>query len=112
MKETFYGILSATALGIRSPNYEGLHNYRDSEWRGIADRPNVKAAIALAEIGETDLADQFIRYQARIGFDDSFIYRELDAPVSERAIPMIQMMRAEALSAFEEWERKSDKVPY
>jgi soluble lytic murein transglycosylase-like protein len=67
MKETFYGILSATALGIRTPNFEGLHNYRDSEWRGIADRANVRAAIALAEIGENDLADQFIRYQARIG---------------------------------------------
>lgn len=67
LKETFYGILSATALGIRTLNYEGLHNYRDAEWRGIAERPNVKAAIALAEIGENDLADQFIRYQARIG---------------------------------------------
>lgn len=66
-KETFYGILSATALGIRTPNYEGLHNYRDSEWRSVAERPNVKAAIALTEIGENDLADQFIRYQARIG---------------------------------------------
>src|SRR2546427_12669905 len=28
---------------------------------------------------------------ARIGFDDSFIYRELNAPAAERAIPMIQM---------------------
>jgi soluble lytic murein transglycosylase len=67
LKETFYGLLSATALGIRTPNYEGLHDYRDAEWRSISAKPNVRAAIALAEIGETALADLFIRHQARIG---------------------------------------------
>ncbi|HEX5182854.1 MAG TPA: lytic transglycosylase domain-containing protein [Allosphingosinicella sp.] len=66
-KETFYGLLAATALGIHSSNYEGLHDYRDAEWRPVADRPDVRAAIALTEIGETDLADLFIRYQAKIG---------------------------------------------
>ena len=49
---------------------------------------------------------------ARIGFDDSFIYQQLRMPQAERAIPMIQLMRDEALSAFEEWERKIDRVPY
>jgi soluble lytic murein transglycosylase len=66
-KETFYGLIASTALGIRGPGASGLHNYRDAEWRGIAGKPNVRAAIALAQIGEADLADQFIRYQARIG---------------------------------------------
>jgi soluble lytic murein transglycosylase-like protein len=67
LKETFYGMLAATALGIRAPGYAGLHDYRDAEWRGIANKPNVRAAIALAEIGEEDMAEQFIRHQARIG---------------------------------------------
>ena len=67
LKETFYGMLAATALGIRTPNHTGLHDYRDSEWRPIASKPNVRAAIALTEIGETELADQFVRHQARIG---------------------------------------------
>ncbi len=49
---------------------------------------------------------------ARIGFDDSFIYRQLQVTAAERAIPMIQLMRDEALAAFEEWERKTDRVPY
>src|SRR4051812_26057516 len=66
-KETFYGLLAASALGIRAANYEGLHNYRDAEWRGIAGKPNVRAAMAFAELGETDLADQYVRWQARIG---------------------------------------------
>lgn len=67
LKETFYGLLAASALGIKSPNYSQLHDYRDAEWRGIAGKPNVKAALALAEIGETALADEYIRHQARIG---------------------------------------------
>ncbi|MGA9582808.1 MAG: transglycosylase SLT domain-containing protein [Allosphingosinicella sp.] len=66
-KETFYGLIATTALGIGGPGATGLHNYRDAEWRGIAGKPNVRAALALAEIGESDLADQFLRHQARIG---------------------------------------------
>src|SRR5262249_43023745 len=49
---------------------------------------------------------------ARIGFDDSFIYQQLEVPAAKRAIPMLQLMREEALSAFEEWERKSDRIAY
>jgi soluble lytic murein transglycosylase len=67
LKETFYGLISASALGIKSANYSELHNYGDAEWRGIAQKPNVKAAIALTEIGETTLADEYIRHQAKIG---------------------------------------------
>ena len=66
-KETFYGMLAATALGIRSANFAGLHDYRDAEWRGIARKPNVRAAIALAQIGEDELAGEYIRHQARLG---------------------------------------------
>jgi len=66
-RETFYGLLAASALGIRPTAREGLHDYRDSEWRPIAGKPNVRAAIAFAQLGEADLADQFIRHQARIG---------------------------------------------
>ena len=49
---------------------------------------------------------------SRIGFDDSFIYRELAQPHSERKIPMIQMMREQALAAFRAWETKSNKIEY
>jgi soluble lytic murein transglycosylase-like protein len=66
-KETFYGLIATTALGISGPGTSGLHDYRDSEWRGIAGKPNVRTALALAEIGEADLADQYIRQQARLG---------------------------------------------
>jgi guanine deaminase len=49
---------------------------------------------------------------SKIGFDDSSIYREIARPHSERGIPMIQMMREEALAAFRAWEEKADKRPY
>jgi len=49
---------------------------------------------------------------SRIGFDDSLIYRELSQPRSQRKIPMVQMMRTEALAAFRAWENKPDKIDY
>ncbi len=66
LPETFYGLLAADALGIKTPVAK-LHNYRDTKWLSLADKPNVKAALALIEIGETGLADDFIRHQARLG---------------------------------------------
>ncbi len=65
--ETFYGLLAREALGIKTASAAELHDYRDAEWRTIAAKPNVRAALALAEIGETGLADDFIKHQARIG---------------------------------------------
>ena len=49
---------------------------------------------------------------ARIGFDDAFIYDQLAIPVETRALKMEQVLRDEGLRAFEEWERKPDKVRY
>ena len=48
----------------------------------------------------------------KIDFDDSLIYSELKKNIDERKIPMTQMMRAEALKAFELWDKKTDKVKY
>jgi tRNA(Arg) A34 adenosine deaminase TadA len=49
---------------------------------------------------------------ARIGFDDAYIYEQLRLPAGERAIPMAQVLREQALAAFAEWERKQDRVMY
>lgn len=49
---------------------------------------------------------------AKIGFDDSFFYSELKKPPSERRIPVIQMMREEALAGFRLWVAKPDKIAY
>lgn len=49
---------------------------------------------------------------ARINFDDSLIYREIARPHEQRQIPMVQMMREQALAAFRAWEEKPDKIVY
>lgn len=49
---------------------------------------------------------------AAAGFDDDFIYRELDVPLSQRTIPMISLERKEARDLFVRWNEKSDKTDY
>ena len=48
----------------------------------------------------------------KIDFDDSLIYSEFQKNIDKRKIPMVQMMRNEALKAFELWDKKTDKVKY
>jgi tRNA(Arg) A34 adenosine deaminase TadA len=47
-----------------------------------------------------------------IGFDDSFIYEEIDKPYAERRIETKQFMREEAIKAFELWQQSDDKIEY
>ncbi len=47
-----------------------------------------------------------------INFSDEFIYLELEKPKSERSIPMIQIMRDDAIDVFKEWDKKEDKIVY
>jgi tRNA(Arg) A34 adenosine deaminase TadA len=49
---------------------------------------------------------------AKIAFDDDFIYREVGLPIRKRKLVMKQLLRKEALAAFAEWEKKTDKIPY
>lgn len=49
---------------------------------------------------------------AAAGFDDAFIYDELQTRSEERRIPMTELQRTEALAIFQEWLAKTDKTPY
>jgi guanine deaminase len=49
---------------------------------------------------------------AKIGFDDSAIYVEITRPHALREIPMIPMMREQALAAFRAWEEHPGKIHY
>ncbi|QNF35864.1 nucleoside deaminase [Adhaeribacter swui] len=49
---------------------------------------------------------------AAIGFDDHFIYEQIDKPLPERSIPMEQLLPEEANLAFQEWRTFSDKKDY
>jgi len=49
---------------------------------------------------------------AEIGFDDSFIYKEIETPIESRKIKMKQLMSDEAEASFIEWKNKTDKIEY
>ena len=49
---------------------------------------------------------------ANIGFDDKFIYDEIEKPMAKRTLPIHQMMRTEAQQAFQLWEQSSMKIDY
>lgn len=49
---------------------------------------------------------------AKAGFDDEFIYRELDLSAENRSIPMKQVCRKEATALFALWTEKEDKIDY
>lgn len=47
-----------------------------------------------------------------INFSDKFIYKELEKPKIERAIPLIHIAGTSAIRAFEKWADKKDKIEY
>ncbi len=49
---------------------------------------------------------------AAAGFDDAFIYDELKRGASGRRIPMMQLLRDEALTTFAAWKQQENKTQY
>jgi len=49
---------------------------------------------------------------AHIGFDDDFIYEELEKANDQREMVLMNLMRDEALEVFNNWSSKTDKVEY
>ncbi|MDQ3181075.1 MAG: tRNA-specific adenosine deaminase, partial [Acidobacteriota bacterium] len=49
---------------------------------------------------------------ANIGFDDHFIYEEIERPIEERHIKSTNFLREEGLAVFESWTNKADKTKY
>lgn len=49
---------------------------------------------------------------ATIGFDDDFIYQEINAPLHQRVIPFEHLMVEEAKEVFNAWKNKPDRIDY
>jgi len=47
-----------------------------------------------------------------IGFDDSFIYDEIDLKPENRRVETTQLLPDEAIKAFETWAKSEDKIEY
>ena len=49
---------------------------------------------------------------AEIEFDDQFIYDELDLPLGQRNLKIIQLLGEEAIEAFKLWKLSTEKIEY
>ena len=49
---------------------------------------------------------------ARAGFDDAFLYDELERDPTARKLPLLPFLRDEALVTFQAWLAKPDRTPY
>ena len=73
--------------------------------------PMCMSAIYWSRIGKVYYANT--RDDAKkINFDDSLIYSEIPKKNEDKKILMKQIMRNEALKAFDLWDKKSDKIEY
>ena len=91
---------------INNFNLSGFELYSSCE-----PCPMCLSAIYWARIDKVYFANT-IQVAQKIDFDDSLIYSEFQKNIDKRKIPMVQMMRSEALKAFELWDKKTDKVKY
>ena len=73
--------------------------------------PMCLGAIYWARIGRIFYGNT--RKAARdIQFADDFIYEELERPMDSRTVPIIPLLRDEALTTFRLWSEKADKTEY
>jgi guanine deaminase len=49
---------------------------------------------------------------AAIGFDDHFIYQELERPIHQRKLQIVQLLHNEALPVFKLWKSSGSKTGY
>jgi len=87
--ETFYGMLAAEQLGLRLPENHQTPDFTQGDWQRLRDNPTVRTAVELAEVGEDGLADEVLRYQARIG--DPSLYQPLSRLARDLGLPSTQL---------------------
>ncbi|MEY4160387.1 MAG: hypothetical protein RLZZ136_1008 [Pseudomonadota bacterium] len=90
--ETLYGMMAAEQLGLKIPETHGGADFTLSDWQLLRDQPNVRTAVALAEIGEDGLADEVLRHQARIG--SPALYKPLSRLARDLGLPSTQLWMA------------------
>jgi len=103
----------AEVLAIRQACAKlGVFELKDCElYTSCEPCPMCLGAIYWARISRVYFANS-AEDAAGIGFDDSFIYSEMNKPFTQRRIPAVQTMREEALAGFRKWADKPDKIPY
>lgn len=89
LEQTFYGQLAVEALGINRPNQSSAATQVNTNG---GQNANLRTAVALATAGETRLADELLRHQARIGAPSD--HEALIALASQLSLPETQLFLA------------------
>jgi len=92
LDETLYGMLAADQLGAELPAHAPPLPFSRDDWAQLAQRPNVRVAVALAEIGRPSLADEVLRHEARIG--PAYQFGALSRLAREMGLPATQLFMA------------------
>jgi len=92
MDETLYGMLAADQLGIELPAHAPPAPMSREDWNQLQQRPNVRVAAALIEIGRPSLADEVLRHEAKIG--PAYQYGALARLARELGLPSTQLFMA------------------
>jgi len=106
---TSHAEITAIRIACKSLNNFSLEGY--DLYTTCEPCPMCLSAVYWARINKIYYANTRSDAQ-KIDFSDALIYEELNKTIKERKIPMHQMMRKEALKAFEMWNKKEDKVKY
>ena len=90
--ETLYGMLAIDARGQALPADHTTPDFDSQDWQQLRNEPNVRVAVALAEIGRGALADEVLRHQAKIG--DPSEYSALSRLARDLGMPQTQLWMA------------------
>ncbi len=90
--ETLYGMLAAEQLGIKLSEAHAAADFTQGDWQQLRDIGNIRAAVALTEIGRDSLADEALRHQARIGSPSQ--YQPLSRLARGLGLPSTQLWMA------------------
>lgn len=91
-RDTLYGMMAAEALGLRPVAAANPPDFSAQDWQQLRGIGNVRLAVQLAEIGADALADEVLRYQARIG--DPALYAPLSRLARDLGLPGTQLWMA------------------
>ena len=90
--DTLYGMMAAEALGLRETAAAATPDFSTDDWQKLRAIANVRLVVQLADIGADGLADQVLRYQARIG--DPTLYAPLSRLARDLGLPATQLWMA------------------
>jgi soluble lytic murein transglycosylase-like protein len=77
---------------MKIPGTHAQADFTDADWQRLRAVDNVRTAVELAEVGEDGLADEVLRYQARIG--DASQFQPLSRLARDIGLPATQLWMA------------------